>query len=583
MKNSEQEETLFFFFDVAAWRYYYSFFHKYYKTIILTAVVSAAQGVMILPILLLIRYAFDDAIPNGKIVYLIWICLIIFFIRLINSAISIWLKAININIIHGALRSLRKDIIVRLYSFSRQFHTQEDQKILQARIVQDTERLSNMSNTLVSLLLPSVFTSVVLSIVLLFLNWYLFIFLILLLPVLFFSNQYMGKLSQKRVFQFQRSFERFSKGIFFVLRYMDLTKIQAAEKQEIARQTEILDELKSRTVKMFLINAINGNLQSSITGLSAVLIIIVGGTAVANNTMTLGGLLSFYLAASFMNNHISSITSSFSEIVAGNESLVTLKNLSATNNLEPYHGLKKINVNGFLSLKSVWFQYGTQPVLEDVNLQIKPGTKIAIIGKNGSGKTTILNLILGFYAPYKGELIVDTYPYNDIDMKHLRRSIGVVMQHPPLFSGTVYENITYGVSDSVDETDVIQASKKALAHNFIQNLPDGYRTQIGEDGILLSGGECQRLAIARALISQPKLLVLDEPTNHLDSRSVEELMESLDRLSQKPAILLISHDKSVIRFADIVYLMENKKLQRFYPDKDPAYSSIVEMSGAIYG
>ena len=583
MKKSEHTKTVLFFFDINAWCYYFSFFRRYYQKILITSFIAAAQGLMILPILFLIRFAFDKAIPNSEIDLLAWVGLGIFGIQLLNSGISIWLKAIHINIIHKAIFSLRKDLIIKLYSLSRNFHTREDQKVLQVRLVQDTERLSNMSNTLISTLLPAIFTSIALCIILLFLNWYLFAFLMLLGPVIFFSNQYMGKLVKKKVFKFQRVFERFSNGVFFVLRYMDLTKIQSAEKQEIAKQSDILDELRLSTVNMFLINAYNGNLQRIITRLSAIIIITVGGSAVANEAMTIGELISFFIAANYLNNHVSSITSSFTQIVAGNESLVTLNNLSSLDDLQPYTGIKKINPQGRFSLESVWFQYDSQPVLEDINLKIEPGSKIAIIGKNGTGKTTILNLILGFYKPNKGSARVDHQSYNDLDMNHLRRSIGVVMQHPPLFSGTINENLIYGISDNVDDSTIIKVSKKALAHDFIQKLPNGYHTQIGEEGVLLSGGECQRLSIARALMSSPKLLILDEPTNHLDAGAIKRLVDSLQSLEQKPAILIISHDKSVIEFADIVYLLDQKNLRKYKSAKHSDPSSIISITGEAYG
>ena len=276
--------------------------------LIVTSCVSIAQPLLILPTILLIRYAFDEVIPQKDITLLIIIGFVIFAFRLLHSAVSVWVRAVNIRIIHRALFKLREDLLLKLYTFSRRFHTNEDQKIIHARIVQDTERISNMSNALVSNLLPALFISLSICIVLLFLNWVLFIIITLIFPTLYFSNRYMAKIVKVKVHYFQRAFENFSRGILFVLRFMDLTKSQAAEQQEISRQTEFLSELKSTTAKMFVVNAVNGQLQALLIGLVGIIIIVIGGASVAAKSMTIGEFFSFYLASLYLTGYIGTIT-----------------------------------------------------------------------------------------------------------------------------------------------------------------------------------------------------------------------------------------------------------------------------------
>jgi ATP-binding cassette subfamily B protein len=547
------------FIDIEAWRYFAGFYRGKFPIIVISSVASCIQAILILPFILLIRFAFDVTIPQNNTNELIRIGFAIFGLNLLSAGISIWVKHINIKVIHAAIFKLREDLVLRLYTFSRNFYTNEDLKLIHARIVQDTERLSNLSNALISQFIPALFLSFTLSIVLLLLNWFLFIVLLLLFPILFFLHRYMGKQVKQKVYVFQRAFENFSRGILFTLRFMELTRVQTAEQQEIERQNNNNEKLAITSSGMHFYYALNGQLHTLVTGLSAIVIIILGGMAITTKAMTIGDFFAFYLATGYLYRHVATITDSFMQIVGGNASMVTLKNLADTKLIQPEFGTRRINFTGRISFNSVSFDYGKQRILKDVDFQITPGSKLAIIGDNGCGKTTLINLILGFYKPVSGRIEADGIAYEELNIFHLRKSIGIVMQNPPLFSGTVLENITYGLED-IDMEEIIKISNYSLTHEFVCALPDGYETQIGEEGSLLSGGQCQKLAITRALLRRPRLLILDEPTNHLDAKSVQKLMDGLDRMAEKPALLIVSHDMSVVDQADVIFKLENGAL-----------------------
>jgi len=275
--------------------------------------------------------------------------------------------------------------------------------------------------------------------------------------------------------------------------------------------------------------------------------------------MTLGELLSFYTAVALLRTHLNTISSCVPQIIEGNESVTTLFSLLETKDSRPYSGARQIAFSGKITLELVHFQYKDHPVLHDINLTIHPGTTVAIVGPNGSGKTTIANLILGFYRPQTGRLCADDHPFDELDIMHLRRHIGVVTQNPIIFPGTILENITYGCPD-VSSQQMVRASELATAHEFIQELPQGYDTFVGEGGVLLSGGQRQRIVIARALLGQPKLLILDEPTNHLDEAAVRQLMNSLKRLDSVPTTIIISHDMDIGREAQHVYVLQKGRI-----------------------
>jgi ATP-binding cassette subfamily B protein len=199
------------------------------------------------------------------------------------------------------------------------------------------------------------------------------------------------------------------------------------------------------------------------------------------------------------------------------------------------------------------FSYdGRAPVLRDATLEVRPGECVAIVGANGAGKSTIANLILGFYRPDGGRLQAGGVDYDRLDIAALRRRFAIVDQDPILFAGTIAENIAYG--DPWAGAERVQAAARAAtADGFIAALPGGYDTRVGDEGGLLAGGERQRIAIARALLREPDLLILDEPTTSLDQESVEALLAALRSVANERAILVISHDPTVVEAADRVY------------------------------
>ncbi len=541
--------------NMSAWRYYIRFYRGCYRELFLSVVVSIGQSLIVLPIALLIRYVFDDLIPAGNLYVLTLVGLIIVLLYLANGGATLWTRRVILETTKIIIQQFRDEVLSKFYTFSRSYYSETDRSKLHTSMVQDTERLDIMTNALFAQLMPALFISLVLSAVLIYLNWFLFLVMICALPFLFLLSKAIGRKARKETYTFHRSFETFSKGILSVLQMMDLTRIQSAENFEIARQRENFEKLRLTSGHMAWLRTAYVLTQNTIIAIFGVLILIVGGRAVATGYMTLGELLSFYAATSLLRPHLRTVSSCIPQIIEGNESLTTLYNLLETKDSRPYSGTKRKPFSGKITLTCVSFQYKDCPVLHDINLIIHPSSMIAIAGPSGSGKTTIANLILGFYRPQKGQLYADDHPFSELDIVHLRRHIGVVTQNPILFTGTILENITYSCPDASLE-QVVRAAELATAHEFIQQLPQGYETFVGENGVLLSGGERQRIAIARALLRQPKLLILDEPTNHLDADAVYHLMNNLKTLNDLPTSLIISHDMNVVREAEHTYVLQ---------------------------
>ncbi len=543
--------------DPAAWRYFSSYYRGEYPLLLLFGIVAAVQALLVLPVLMLVRRIFDVALPQKHVTQIVLLGAGIFLLRTLNGGISLWMRAKQIKTFKAAISRMREDLLARLYTFSRRFYTRFDRNTMHARIVQDTERLDDVSSALISRLLPALLTSLALIILLLFLNWFLLLVMVSLTPLLFLTLQLTGRRVKERVFVFQRAFEVFSKGTLFVLHHMDLIHIQSCETEDAVSRAEQVQHLRKTGERMAFIYALHGQVQNTVTGLSGIIILTLGAAAVAAHSMTLGQLLSFWVAAGLLNGYARTIIDAVPQILAGNESMVTLNRLMHEGESAPYSGQKHIDFTGEIELRNVVFAFDQRPVLNGLNLRINPGANIAIVGPNGAGKSTLAWLILGSYRPLQGVVLADGIPYDEIDMVRFRRSIGTVTQHPEFFTGSIAENIGYGAADHTTLDKMKQAARIALVHDFIESLPDGYDTQVGEGGVLLAGGEAQRLAIARALLRQPRLLILDEPTNHLDRNAIRRLMEQLQRLGNRPAILTISHDREVVDFADTVYALRD--------------------------
>lgn len=543
-------------FNANAWRYFSRFYRGRIGRLTWLSMVAALQALLVLPVLHLIRQAFDIAIPNQDIAMLTLIGGGIFLIRLAGAGIALWLRAAYLKIIKTAITEVRETLLRKLYSLPRSFYTEMDRDQVHTRLVQDTERIDNMSDALFSTIWPSLLAAGVLVAVLLVLSPILLLATAALLPFIFVAGLYSGKYVKRSVFTFQRAFELFSKGTLFVLHHMELTRIQASEEEEIEKQVGRLNDLRSSGENMAFRFAVHSQIQNTLTGIAVIIILVVGGSLVATGRMTLGEFIAFYVAAGLLNSYMNNIVNALPQIITGNESMVTLEKLARTESTSPYSGNRQIKFSGTISLKGVSFAYGDEPILTDIDLETRPGKITALIGPNGAGKSTIIHMVLGFYRPGSGHLFADNNAYDELDLADLRRQIGVVQQHPGFFSGTIAENISYGTANTHHD-NIVRATKGALIHEFIEGLADGYETPVGADGVLLSGGQCQRIAVARALVRNPGLLILDEPTNHLDTETVGSLLENISSIEHSPAILIISHDPAVVSIASQVYRLEN--------------------------
>jgi subfamily B ATP-binding cassette protein MsbA len=223
-----------------------------------------------------------------------------------------------------------------------------------------------------------------------------------------------------------------------------------------------------------------------------------------------------------------------------------------------------IRISGFndsIEFKNVWFAYENEPVLKDINLVVRKGQTVAIVGRSGGGKSTLADLIPRFIDPDKGVVLLDGVDIRDLNLKDLRHQMGIVSQQAILFNDTFYNNISFALTDVADEEAVFRAAKIANAHDFVTETADGYNSTVGEGGNKLSGGQRQRISIARAVMANPPILILDEATSALDTESERLVQDAMVKLMENRTSIVIAHRLSTIQHADMIVVIENGRIE----------------------
>lgn len=294
-----------------------------------------------------------------------------------------------------------------------------------------------------------------------------------------------------------------------------------------------------------------------------VIILWVGGVSVINGKMTIGALITFNsLLAYFLDpvKNLINLQPQLQTAVVAADRLGEILDLEAEKTEAEYRKLSPSSLAGDVEMKNLNFRYGTRKlVLEDINLKIEKGQKIAFVGESGSGKTTLSKLLLHLYTPETGDILINGNNVEDIQLETLRERIAYIPQETFLFSGSIFENLTLGLDEATMD-DIIEASKMAQAHDFINELPLRYETRLEENGTNLSGGQRQRLAIARAMLKKPDILILDEATSNLDAITERALDRTIHEFAKDMTTIFIAHRLSTIKNCDRIYVMDKGKI-----------------------
>ena len=459
------------------------------------------------------------------------------------------------------IRRFRDDLYSHMQRLSLSFFQKQDTGTLMARIISDIERIKGMVSEAVTGVLKDCFTIIGLLFVIFYRDWKLALIAVAILPVAVIPIVNFGRRIRKLSSRCQEAVADMSSLLHETFTGNRIVKAFGMESYENKRFFERTARLFEYEMKAAMVKSLSSPVMELLGGLGITLIIWYGGYQVIAGTSTPGTFFSFMAALIMLYEPIKKISRLNNIIQEGLAAAVRVYDIIDTESdvveredavdLKP--GLHSV------VFRRVSFKYQEQIVIKEVELDIKGGEIVALVGMSGGGKTTLANLIPRFYDVTEGAVLVDGQDVRDVTIKSVRDQIGIVTQDPILFNDTIRNNIAYGNLEA-SELDIFAAARAAHAYDFVQAFPDKFETVVGERGVRLSGGERQRICIARALLKNAPILILDEATSSLDSESELAVQEALDNLMKGRTTLVIAHRLSTIRNADRIVVVVNGRI-----------------------
>ncbi len=461
------------------------------------------------------------------------------------------------------MNDLRVKIFAHLQRLSLGFFTEEKAGVLMSRMTSDIENLQQLLQDGISQLAIQALTMVVITVVLFTTNVELAaITVFLIVPALVVATIWFKRASE-------RGYDRVRDGIANVLADLSeslhgvrIVTAHNRQRQNVVHHRNVVGDYRDANIYTAHINAVYGPGTQLLGVLSQGALLAIGGVMVVHHTLSIGGLVAFFLYLNRFFQPIQLLVQQYNTLQQGQSSVIKLRALSDTEPTvrEAPDAIDLPHIDGQIVFDHVSFGYdpGVE-VISDVDLRIEPGETVAFVGPTGAGKSTLAKLVTRFYDPTSGRVLIDGYDLRDVTMRSLRQQLGVVPQEPFLFAGTIGENIAFARPDASRE-EILEAVRAVGLEEVIERVPDGVDTVVHERGQTLSSGERQLLALARAFLAHPRVLVLDEATSNLDLQSETKIEAALDVLLENRTAILIAHRLSTAMRADRIVVVDDGRI-----------------------
>lgn len=509
---------------------------------------------------------------------------------LIESLIMVILIGINIptNYMYTRYKSLatryaetglRKALVRKLQQLSISYHKETQSGRLQSKIMRDVEAVETLSTQMFLSILNIVLNIGIALAVTISKSIMVFIFFLLTTPIAALTMVFFRNVMRKRNNEFRREMEETSAKVMEMVELIPVTRAHALEEEEVHKMSGQLFAVAEKGYKLDVIQSLFGSVGWAIFQVFQVVCLAFTGVLALKSVIQPGDITLYQSYFATIVAQVSSLMSLIPTIAKGVESVNSIGEVLLEEDIEKNEGKEVLDdVKGEFEFNNVYLKYSEdgRNVLNGLNLKVKQGETIALVGESGAGKSTILNLVIGFNFANSGQVLLDGKDLSKIDLRSYRKHLAVVPQTSILFSGTIRDNITYGI-DNVDDNMLDEVVKAANLTDLIDSLPEGLDTMVGEHGGKLSGGQRQRISIARALIRNPEVIVLDEATSALDSISEKLIQDSLNNLTAGRTTFIVAHRLSTIKDADKIAVIADGKCVEY-----GTFDELMALKGEFY-
>ncbi len=544
-------------------RLYKDYTKKYLKQIFLAIFFSLLVAGSTSAIAWLLDPAIDKIFiqKDQSLLILIPILIILAFT---TKGVSLYLaKVMMINVAEEIKKKLQIDMLGTLINADTQSIDEKHSGKFISNLTYDVLHITNLlSNGILNLFKDSL-TLIGLLTVMFLQNWKLSLIAIILIPIASTAARSLGKRMGKVTTQAQEKSGFLTRYLVELFKNHKLTKIFQKEKYEANRANDYLDQLKEKNKKIGIVVVRISPIMEILTGFMIAILIFYSGKLIASNELSVNNFFSFLAAMMLAYQPVRSLSTLNIIVNQGLSAAGRILPVVDTKNvIKNKENAKEINIeNANIKFKDVLFSYKNSDgnVLKEINLDFEGGKMTSLVGHSGSGKSTILSLIPRFYDCKSGDISIDNQSIYDVTLHSLRKNISLVSQETTLFDDTIKNNIKYANLDASDD-EIFEAAKLSHCEEFIKNLPEKYETLIGEDGVRLSGGEKQRISIARAMLKKSSIILLDEATSSLDSETETKIQDALKILTKDKTTIVIAHRLSTILNSNKIFVIDSGKI-----------------------